>query len=117
MAIDYLKAEEAFNKYVKNYDISEEYIYLKYDHTLKVANLMDELAHMLKLSNDYITLAKIIGLLHDIGRFEQITKYKDWHDLKTQDHAEICVNYLFIVVHISEVWIPLQVQQPFSAKK
>ena len=79
MAIDYLKAEKAFNKYVKSYDISEEYIYLKYDHTLKVDNLMGELAHMLKLSNDYITLAKIIGLLHDIGRFEQITKYKDWY--------------------------------------
>ena len=102
MAIDYLKAEEAFNKYVKNYDINEEYIYLKYDHTLKVANLMDELAHMLKLSNNYITLAKIIGLLHDIGRFEQITKYKDWHDLKTQDHAEIGVNYLFNEGHIRD---------------
>lgn len=102
MAIDYLKAESAFNKYVKGYDISEEYIYLKYDHTLKVASLMVLLARMLKLSSDYITLAKIVGLLHDVGRFEQITKYKDWHDLKAQDHAEIGIDYLFNEGHIRD---------------
>lgn len=102
MAIDYLQAENAFNKYVKNYDMSEEYIYLKYDHTLKVANLMGELSSMFKFSIEYVTLAKIIGLLHDIGRFEQVTKYKNCHDLKTKDHAEIGVNYLFEEGHIRD---------------
>lgn len=62
----------AFNKYVNGFDISNDDIMRKINHSLRVAKLMKEYAKKLEYSEEEITLAEEIGLLHDIGRFEQI---------------------------------------------
>lgn len=43
----------------------------------------------LKLTEEKIRLAALIGLLHDIGRFEQYTKYNTFSDKLSADHADL----------------------------
>lgn len=97
------KAIDAFNKYVDNYDKKEKKINLKYNHSFAVMDLMGELAFRLKLSDEDIKLARLIGLLHDIGRFEQYKKFKSFSDIKTGlDHADYGADYLFTFNHIRD---------------
>ncbi len=99
----YEKAQLAFEEYMKNYDLTNPLILLKYKHTYQVVELMSELAFRLNLSKDDMILAKVIGLLHDIGRFEQIKKYNVISDKKTNmDHAEYGYHYLFLEHHIKD---------------
>ena len=46
------------------------------------------------MDKENIELAKIIALLHDIGRFEQIKGFKEFDDTKIE-HAEFGVKVLF----------------------
>lgn len=96
-------AIEEFNKYTNNYDMNIELIKIRYEHSISVMNLMGELAILLKLSKEDIELAKLIGLLHDIGRFDQIAKYNSCSDTKTgMDHALHGCDYLFKENHIRD---------------
>ena len=96
-------AIEVFNEYTNNFDKSVELIKIRYDHSISVMNLMGELAILLKLSEEDIELAKLIGLLHDIGRFDQIKKYNSCSDTKTgMDHALHGCDYLFKENHIRD---------------
>lgn len=99
--MDLEKAKQAFDSYVSNYDMKAEKISLKYHHSYAVSNLMGELATRLNLSDEQINLAKLIGLLHDIGRFEQWKKYESFDD-KNVDHADESCNYLFKDEHIRD---------------
>jgi putative nucleotidyltransferase with HDIG domain len=92
--INIKKCEEIFDQYVKNYDFNNRKIYLKYYHTYRVANFCEEIAKSLNLSSDDILLAKLIGMLHDIGRFEQIRIYNTYNDLVSVDHANLGVEVL-----------------------
>jgi HD superfamily phosphodiesterase len=46
-------------------------IMLKRNHSLRVSSLSGLISKKIHLSEEDIILAKIIGLLHDVGRFEQ----------------------------------------------
>ena len=64
-----------FTNFVKeNYDLEDELIELKYNHTKRVANLMILIASKMNLSTREIILAYLIGLFHDLGRFEQVNR-------------------------------------------
>ena len=63
------KLENAFDNYIKNYDMNVKEIRYKYHHSYRVMELMNRIANHLNLSNKEKELAKVIGLLHDIGRF------------------------------------------------
>jgi len=95
------KVSKVFDKYVSNYDLKDKGIYLKYHHSYAVSKLMKELATLLNLSSEEIEIAKIIGLLHDIGRFEQWKKFQSFSD-NNVDHALESCNYLFRDGHIRE---------------
>ena len=64
-------------------------------------SIMEELAKRLGLSKEDITLAKIIGLLHDLGRFEQLKQIDSYND-DLFDHANYAVKYLFEEKHIRD---------------
>ena len=66
---------EAFKKYVSNYDMEIRGIKLKYEHSFRVMSLSEKYALKLNFSEEDVYLAKLIGLLHDIGRFEQMKVY------------------------------------------
>ena len=87
--------EEEFDKYVKNYDMSNLDILLKYNHSYRVMKLQEKYARLLGWNEEDIELAKLIGLLHDIGRFEQLKVYNTYNDLKSIDHADYSVEQLF----------------------
>lgn len=92
--MNFEKIEQVFRDYVDTFDWSNENIRLKYFHTIQVANISYEVAKRLNLSTEEKDLAKLIGYLHDIGRFIQITKTNTFKD-KTMDHAEEGVKILF----------------------
>ena len=95
------KVVTQFNKYTESYDKTIMQISLKYHHSFAVSELMGELAFRLNLDKEKIELAKVIGLLHDIGRFEQFTKYNSFDD-SISDHSTESVNYLFKEGHIRD---------------
>ena len=92
--IDIEKAKEAFIKYTENYDLKIKAIERKQKHSLRVMELSTKIATELKLSQDEINLATLIGLLHDIARFEQYAQYKAYRDADSFDHGDYGVKIL-----------------------
>lgn len=95
MNIDLEKAKRAFKEYVKNYNPEDEKIRIKIDHIERVSQIAKKLAENLKLSLEDIKLAELIGLLHDIGRFEQVKIYHTFVDKDSINHGEYGVKVLF----------------------
>lgn len=85
----------AFAEYVRNYDPSDEKIKLKIDHTYRVAGLCQRIAESLGLSEPDVDIAWLLGMLHDIGRFEQIRRFGTFSDADSVDHAEFGADLLF----------------------
>ena len=94
MTIDRKKVKNVFKKYTDNYDTSDEKIKLKVDHTYRVAALSERIARSLGLGDDDTNLAWLIGMLHDIGRFEQIKRFHSFEP-GTMDHAMYGADILF----------------------
>lgn len=85
----------AFAEYVRNYDPSDEKIKLKIDHTYRVAGMCQRIAESLGLSEPDVDIAWLLGMLHDIGRFEQIRRFGTFNDVQSVDHAEFGADLLF----------------------
>ena len=92
--IDLKKAKEEFMNYVSNYDAKESSIYRKIHHSIRVMELSREIAESLNLNEEQIKLATLIGLLHDIARFEQFKNYRTFSDYKSFDHGDMGVQIL-----------------------
>lgn len=86
---------DEFDKYAMTYDMDESMIAYKYNHSYRVMHECDEIAFTLKFEEDDTYLACLIGLLHDIGRFEQWKQYKTFDDSKSIDHADYASELLF----------------------
>lgn len=95
MNIDRKHVKEQFAKYVGNYNPSDPKIALKIAHTYRVADNCEDIARSLNLSNDDIEFAWLSGMLHDVGRFEQIRIYNTFVDSESVDHAEFGADILF----------------------
>lgn len=93
--MDREKLTNAFEAYVSNYDLKDPNINLKYVHTGKVADNCQEIAKSLGLSEQEIDLAWEIGMLHDIGRFEQLRRFDTFFDAVSIDHAQFGADLLF----------------------
>ena len=65
-------------------------------HTYKeYLGICKNIAFELNLNNNEILLAELIGLLHDIGRFEQVRIYNTFIDKNSINHGEYGVKILF----------------------
>jgi putative nucleotidyltransferase with HDIG domain len=93
--IDRIKAQKAFQEYVKNYDPTDKKIALKIAHIERTSQVAKKIAESLNLKKEDIELAELIGLLHDIGRFEQIKRYHTFADKDSMNHGEFGVKILF----------------------
>lgn len=93
--IEIKKAKQEFKKYVSNYDIKNDRIRVKIGHIERTATIAKKIALNLKLSEEEVQLAELIGLLHDIGRFEQVKKYNTFIDKNSVNHGELGVQILF----------------------
>ena len=94
-AINRKNVINAFAEYVRNYDPSDEKIKLKIDHTYRVAGMCQRIAESLGLSEPDVDIAWLLGMLHDIGRFEQIRRFGTFSDADSVDHAEFGADLLF----------------------
>lgn len=94
--IDIEKAKEEFLKYTANYDHHSDKIERKEKHSLRVVERSTMIANYLKLNEEDRLLAELIGLLHDIGRFEQVRRFNTFSDVKSGvNHGELGAEILF----------------------
>ena len=81
--IDITKSKLAFKIFLDNYEEKSDVSFkLKVIHTYHVADNAREIAKKLNLSKEDIELAELIGLLHDIGRFEELKITKELNSVK-----------------------------------
>lgn len=93
--INFEQAKKAFKEYLQQYDLEYGKNELKIKHTYGVVKSSEYIAKKLLLDKEDIELAKLIGLLHDIGRFEQIKNFDCFIDSKRVDHAILGNKILF----------------------
>ena len=86
---------DTFAAYTKKYDATDGKIKLKIDHTYRVAEFCEQIAKSIGLCEEDVDLAWTIGMLHDIGRFEQVKRYKTFIDSESVDHAQFGADLLF----------------------
>ncbi len=89
------KIRLAFKDYASNYDLSDVKISLKVAHTYRVASLCEEIAKSMALTEEDRNLAWLSGMLHDIGRFEQVRQYGTFQDAVSVNHAMLSADLLF----------------------
>lgn len=94
--IDRMHVREAFKAYVSDYDLSDVKVKLKVDHTYRVAAMCDAITKDLGLSAADRDRAWLSGMLHDIGRFEQLRQYHTFQDRLSCDHAMLSADILFL---------------------
>ncbi len=82
-----------FLTYVRSYYNEDPDIQLhmkqKEDHTLRVTAYCRQLAEHLGFSPRDAMLAELIGLFHDVGRFQQYTLYRTFDDRLSINHAQL----------------------------
>ncbi len=95
VSIDRTKVKLAFANYVSGYNADDEKIKLKIIHTYKVAEICDQISESLSLNEMDKEIAWLLGMLHDVGRFEQIKRYGTFNDALSVDHAKFGADLLF----------------------
>ena len=86
------KILEWSDKYIRTFLYSNtetrDFLLPKMQHAVEVGLEARRIAISLDLSDDKISLAEAVGLLHDIGRFEQYARYKTFLDYRSINHVE-----------------------------
>lgn len=95
MKIDRARAQKAFADYAAHYNAADAKVKLKIDHTYRVAALCARIAQSLDLPPEDVDLAWLSGILHDVGRFEQLRRYNTFIDAQSVSHAALSVAVLF----------------------
>lgn len=89
------QAKDVFLRYAEAYDTQNILISHKIEHTFRVATLSERYAKALGMCAEDTALAWFLGLLHDIGRFEQVRRFGTFVDSQSVDHAELSGDILF----------------------
>ena len=94
--LDALKAW--FIRFVRSFysaeSIVQQAIVLKEDHSHRVREEILHIGGKLGLDDNELRIAEAMGLLHDIGRFEQYARYRTFVDAKSEDHGKLGVKVL-----------------------
>ncbi|HOV27935.1 MAG TPA: HD domain-containing protein [Pseudobacteroides sp.] len=87
-----------FINYVKSFYIEDEEtnfnLKLKEEHTMRVCTNITEIGKEIGLDESELILAKTIALFHDIGRFEQFSRYRTFSDARSENHSELGIKLL-----------------------
>ena len=91
------QARERFDEFINsNFDLNNEKIKHKVIHTYHVIKMAEYISDNLGLGEEDKNLAKLIALLHDIGRFDQAKEFGSFReDIKNIDHASLGIKILF----------------------
>ena len=109
--IDREKVRKTFADYTANYNAQDEKLKLKINHTYRVAGLCDRIADSIGLVGEDRDIAWLLGMLHDVGRFEQIRRYHTFNDANSIDHAKLGADLLFND-GLMEEYVPGLLEQP-----
>jgi len=93
--MNFTTAKTVFREYLKDYDPTDGKVRLKITHTYHTVALSEFIARELGLPDEDIQLAKLIALLHDIGRFDQVKRFQRFSDTAAYNHAEAGERLLF----------------------
>lgn len=93
--IDRNKARAAFRTYTGAYDRTNPRIAIKIEHTMHVADICARIARSEGWTEGEEDLAWLCGLLHDMGRFEQLRRWDTFRDADSASHAALGVEALF----------------------
>jgi len=91
---------DKFDDYVMQFDMNEDMIKYKYNHSYRVVHQAEEICRSLDMDTEERDLASLIALLHDYARFKQWTIYKTFKDSDSFDHGDEAVKILFDEGHI-----------------
>ena len=80
---------DTFKSYVDGFCGIGPGVNLKYAHSLRVAALSERIAQSLSMEKEDIDLAWLIGILHDIGRFEQLRRYQTFFDYRSMEENDV----------------------------
>lgn len=87
-----------FHQYVQNFyplnAANTTFIKIKEEHTIRVCEVCLDIGKSLGLSVEKLNCITTIALFHDLGRFEQYTKYKTFADFKSENHALMAIRIL-----------------------
>ncbi|MDD2635835.1 MAG: HD domain-containing protein [Bacteroidales bacterium] len=89
---DYLKVFNDYSERFLSLDIDDNTktnLKLKQNHSLRVFENAEAIAKSLNLNNKDLFIAQLCGLFHDIGRFEQFTKYQTFKDEDSLYHGAL----------------------------
>lgn len=96
MKINREHVKDTFKRYTDAYDATDEKVKLKIDHTYRVAEICERIARTEGLSDTDVDLAWLLGMLHDVGRFEQLRRFGTFNDAESIDHAQFGADILFV---------------------
>ncbi|MBW1782678.1 MAG: HD domain-containing protein [Deltaproteobacteria bacterium] len=86
--------EAYVDQFASNDPRVQENMDMKRWHTRRVCAAILDIGDSLKLSREDLCTAEITGWLHDIGRFEQYTRYGTFADHRSEDHAALGVKVM-----------------------
>lgn len=93
-----MNIQQWFEQYVEGFSSSDPAvkanIILKREHSRRVSKEIADLAQFIGVEDKDIPWIRVMGLLHDIGRFEQFTVYRTFDDRKSEDHAALGIKVL-----------------------
>ena len=87
--VDVELAKNEFENFINQLEINNLKVKRKVDHTYRVSEISKKIAAQLGLTEEQINLAELIGILHDIGRFEQYKIFNKNTESKTLDNNNI----------------------------
>ena len=89
---------QKFKEFVSGYYGKDSYtdknVKIKEGHTFRVCKHIIGIAESLNLEQEDAYIAETAALFHDIGRFEQLRRYKTFNDRKSVNHPELGVKVL-----------------------
>jgi HD superfamily phosphohydrolase YqeK len=89
---------EWFSNYVNDFSsvdsLIQDNIEMKIEHTAKVCENILSLAKSENLGEEECRRAETLALFHDLGRFEQFSKYRTFKDSESENHALLGIKIL-----------------------
>ncbi|MFP4477133.1 MAG: HD domain-containing protein [Desulfatibacillaceae bacterium] len=67
---------------------------LKIEHTLRVVDEITDLARSEGIRGEFLSMARMAALFHDVGRFEQYRRYRTFSDHASANHAMLSLRAL-----------------------
>jgi len=86
--------EDYVTRFSSDDPIVQENMDLKAVHTRRVCEATRDIGASLDLSREDLCIAEASALLHDIGRFEQYSRYRTFSDYRSEDHAALGVKII-----------------------